>query len=332
MNGKKLGNYMLIGLLSILVGLMFMGCSDEERDDSCSDCHDDSTTIVSMQTQWAASVHATGGNFERNGSGCAGCHASEGFSELMTVGNEEPPDVAAAISNPSPINCRTCHEIHTNYDESDFALVGTDPGEIRVTGETVDFGKGNLCINCHQSRVGSPLAVPGGGDIEITSFRWGPHHGPQGNVFAGIGGIELPGSASYASSLHTSMITDGCVSCHMAEAYGAQAGGHTMKMGYDYHDALRPNLAGCEDCHEDIEDFDLGGLQTEIIALLEELHGLMEADGLLREDGYILPAVWSSDKAGAYYNYKLIEEDRSNGVHNPKYAKALLVNSIAVFK
>jgi len=134
------------------------------------------------------------------------------------------------------------------------------------------------------------------------------------------------------SKVHYDYTTDGCVECHMATPYGAQAGGHTMGVGYEYHGALRPNLAACDSCHSDIEDFDRNGVQTEVQALLDELEELLVAQGLITEEGSGIKGTFSSEQAGALWNYKTVEEDRSLGIHNPAYTKFLLQTAIDTLK
>ena len=295
----------------------------------CGTCHSISTKIVAVQGQYQASSHAMGVTSERGGSAdCALCHTSEGFRQH--VAGEE----VSGIVEPTQPNCRTCHNIHTDYDETDYDVVVTGSigmaSSLMGASTTVDFGKGSLCATCHQARDYVYELEVGGGDFEVTSSRFGPHHGPQGNIMAGFGGYEVSGSMSYtASSAHTTMITDGCVTCHMATPYGFQAGGHTMKTGYDYHGAIEPNTAGCVSCHADIESFDLNGSQTEVEELLSELAALLIEAGIMTEEGgSAVTGTYSSDVAGARMNYQMCLEDRSNGVHNPKYVKALLTNSI----
>ena len=75
----------------------------------------------------------------------------------------------------------------------------------------------------------------------------------QGIMLAGTGGVEFAGTATYGNSPHTTAITDACVTCHMAEAYGSQAGGHTWNMTYDYHGQETLNDAACQTCHTDVE-------------------------------------------------------------------------------
>jgi hypothetical protein len=328
-------------LIAVCALFSFTGCEGEngptgadgtDGTAKCGTCHSISTEIVAKQAQYQASTHAMGGNSERGGSAsCAVCHSSEGFRQKV-AGVE-----VTGADNPTQPNCRTCHNIHTNYNSTDYDLSVTGvidiASSITDVTETADFGNGSLCASCHQARpYGYTLAV-GGGDYDVTSSRFGAHHGPQGNMLAGFGGYEVSGTASYTNSAHTTMIEEGCTTCHMAAAYGVQAGGHSMKMGYDYHEELVPNTAGCEACHADIDDFDIGETQTEVKALLTELADLLIVAGIMTvEEGSAVTGTYSSDVAGARMNYQMCLEDRSNGVHNPKYVKALLTNSIESLK
>ena len=54
----------------------------------------------------------------------------------------------------------------------------------------------------------------------------------------------------------------------------------------------------------------------------------------VEEDGAYEPVVgtYPMVQARAFFNWIGLEEDRSLGVHNPKYVKALLLNSIEALK
>ena len=308
-----------IGLIVMLV--VAAGCAGPAGTAVCSTCHDDTTLLKAIQVQYGESLHGSGYTFERNGADCAVCHTSEGFTNGLAVGVNE---LDAAVENPSPVNCRTCHNIHTTYTAADWGLTVSSPVTLELTGDTLDMDKGNLCSTCHQPRWSYEIPQAGGGDYEITSTRFGPHHGPQSTMVAGLAGYgDYDGS-----SVHYNAVAEGCVSCHMADAYGKQAGGHTFAMGYEYHGALRPNLAGCESCHSGIESFDHNGAQTEIEALLEEVRELLVAQGLITETGSGIAGTFSSEQAGALWNYKTVEEDRSLGIHNPAYTEFLLQTAI----
>ncbi|OFZ08217.1 MAG: hypothetical protein A2338_01850 [Bacteroidetes bacterium RIFOXYB12_FULL_41_6] len=116
----------------------------------------------------------------------------------------------------------------------------------------------------------------------------------------------------------------------MAEAYGTQSGGHTMWMGYDYHGSAVLNTVGCEvsGCHEGeevqaiTEEF-----QGEIATLLADLKLKLDAAGITAEGSdNAIPDTYSGLVAGACLDYKALTEDKSLGVHNPKYVKKLLEN------
>ena len=191
--------YSSLVILFVVIGVtaLFSGCAEDgvqgpSGTATCEVCHGPDTVLLAKQIQWEASVHATGGH-SRYGSraDCAHCHSHEGF-KLAIAG-----ETVTAIDDPTPPNCRTCHNIHTNYDETDYALSTTASVEVTsplinsVT--TIGMGKGNLCANCHQYREREYELAVGGSDYEIDS-HFGPHHGPQSNIFAGFGGFEIPGS------------------------------------------------------------------------------------------------------------------------------------------
>src|SRR5690606_24509754 len=131
----------------------------------------------------------------------------QGFLEVAGTGLAT---TTAPIEDPLPQNCYTCHQIHRTYTEADWALTQDQPVTLWVGGQTLDFGKGNLCISCHQARSYSP-ALPDpatGGTVNITNSRYGPHHGPQGLMLPGIGGYELPGPMAYDNSAHTLLLAN----------------------------------------------------------------------------------------------------------------------------
>ncbi len=293
----------------------------------CIQCHDNSQVILAKSLQWEASVHATGGNFERNTKDCAPCHTSQGFLERIQTGADT---TLATIENPAPQNCFTCHEIHQTYTPADWTNTTVSPVKLWASGKTVDFGKGNLCANCHQPRVPSPMPVVGGDSITVPSPYWGAHHGPQAGILGGSGGYEI--GSGYSNSAHTTVVTDGCVTCHMAEAYGVQAGGHEMGMTYLYNGHEIINTAGCITCHPSGIDAKIEATQTEVLDLLAQLKTLLVSHGAMSASGRIITGKMSADVAGAVLNYNMVREDGSEGVHNANYVKALLNNSIQALK
>jgi len=73
--------------------------------------------------------------------------------------------------------------------------------------------------------------------------------------------------------------------------------------------------------------------QSQIEARLAELETLLVARGKYNAaTGQNTKGDYVGHEAGALFNFKFVEEDKSRGVHNFKYANALLVNSIAAIQ
>jgi hypothetical protein len=290
--------------------------------ETCTDCHNAESQLTAIQKQWENSGHATGTSFARNSTSCAGCHTSQGFREIIVTGHPENL-TEAEISNPIGQNCRTCHNIHENYDQSDYALTYTDPVTfIYNNAVTFDNGSANLCAKCHQPRAEDVLPDPTQGDAAFPafgSFRWGGHHGWQAAIMAGSIGLN---SGLATTQAHMN-IENGCITCHMSSpgyGDGASAGGHTMT----------PLVSACQDCHSSLEEFDHNGFQTEVEELYEELKALLLAQDLIREDGYAnTNASFTHKTANALLIYKAVHEDGSHGIHNPAFVKAALNKAIS---
>lgn len=288
---------------------------------SCMECHNNQTQR-DITFQYARSQHGLGEYVDYAGgrSSCAKCHSGGGFVEYIETG-----DVDGNINVPEALNCKHCHSLHTTFERADYALRSTDPVPfIFDETQTADFaGNSNLCAVCHQSRRAEPeLTNPGEDTFEIRSTHWGPHHGAQANVLAGVGFAEIEGTRPYPTS--STHLDEGatCVTCHMGEFVDG-AGGHTWW----------PSVASCTECHDGATDFNIGGVQTEMQANLDELRDLLVAAGVVEfveEDDAYEPVVgvYPKHQARAFFNWVGLAEDRSLGAHNPKYYRALLENSI----
>ena len=150
------------------------------------------------------------------------------------------------------------------------------------------------------------------GMIEITSIHWGPHHGPQSAMLLGLAGA---GDVTGSPAGHYTLVENTCVGCHMGE--GAN---HTFE----------PDIASCTGCHADAENFDINGLQTEVQEMLDELEAGLVALGWLDDEGHPAVASVPEAQAAALWNWIYIaHEDKSLGVHNPAYTKALLEAGLA---
>ncbi|MDO8755010.1 MAG: cytochrome c3 family protein [Anaerolineales bacterium] len=311
------------------------GPAPAAADLACTECHNDTTLIVSKDAQFNTSVHGTGTAYLRGASkDCAGCHGSEASKTRINAGLPPHDASVEGVVNVSPFNCRTCHNIHTTYTKDDFSLTGGEqPVKFEYSDGTFDGGAGNLCASCHQIRNPKPEVKDG--NIAITSNRYGTHYGTESQMLAGEGGLGLTGTPS----MHYTKVKDTCVGCHMGEEFN-----HTYL----------PKVDRCQDCHADVTNFDVNGVQTEVEAMLEELHTLFVEKNLMNPDAAANPSsLWgiydpAADKwsnpsanapltvpeavANAMWNYKLVTYDQSMGVHNPAYAKALLEAALETMK
>ncbi|MEZ4999757.1 MAG: hypothetical protein R2744_06405 [Bacteroidales bacterium] len=305
-----------------------IGPQGEAGTAGCIVCHDDSQTIVAKSLQYENSSHAMNDNAAyTNRNGCAQCHSSQGFREYIATA----ATAGAPYDNVQQPNCYTCHDIHNTYSApADWTLTAVAANTLILDGTTFDRGQGNLCSNCHQARSVT-MPVEGGANVTINN-RFGTHHGPNANILVGKGMFEITGSVSYpTSNYHYSMISDGCVACHMGDGYGKIGGGHTMKMEYEVHEEATLYTPGCIACHTAEEaETKVTALHTEVSGKLATLEGLLITIGIYDPvAGLAVAGSYAPEVAGAYVNYQSIKEDKSMGVHNPNYVNALLDNTIA---
>lgn len=266
---------------------------------------------------------------------CAQCHNNQGFIDFQSGlyvdanGNQSANPNGYAVSN--PITCTGCHDVHRSFDfdndGNDYALrtlapvaLIIDPDtSIDVNNDSDPMGYSNTCINCHQPRT--PAPTPNAfGNYKVTSTHWGPHHGPQGTFLYGLGGAILPGAMpAVGDAGHAKGAS--CVSCHMGEPTAADNGGHTWN----------PTANACLSCH-DTEPEGVEGLDALRATLLVELQTKgLDSTGtkyIFDADGKLQTGTYPVKVSQAAFNYILLMEDRSNGIHNPEYAIDLATNSI----
>lgn len=320
---KKINTLLCLSL--IIISALGISCTKEgpqgpKGEDAitlCIQCHTE-TIMSAIEDEYEESAHGMGGAVSYAGKryDCAKCHSHEGFTETQRTGRDT---TAYDVSIPTRISCETCHSgRHRSFDVetdgNDYALRTVASFDLMAIDETMNLGdESNLCANCHQPRADAPVA-DGDGNFYVSSFRYGPHHGPQSTVLAGIGGYTFDGTV-VESEVHVSAKAT-CTSCHMHN------GDHTFE----------PSLNACATCHGDIDNFDLGGTQTEIAGLMANLEAALKTKGLLDASGAPVVGTYPVAQAGALFNYRVVLEDRSKGVHNYPYTKDLLEASIAALQ
>ena len=117
-----------------------------------------------------------------------------------------------------------------------------------------------------------------------------------------------------------SLVGDTCVTCHLGENNN-----HTFE----------PDTAACSTCHGDVDNFDIDGTQTDVQDKLDQLEAdLLDAGLLVEEDGVVdpVPGTYPKAQAAAVWDWTMLSEDGSLGVHNPDYAMDLLDAGLAAFE
>ncbi|MFH2116275.1 MAG: hypothetical protein ABIJ86_17375 [Spirochaetota bacterium] len=354
-----------VAFVLILAALSFAFTGCEKRDlafgevlpNSCSVCHgsEPEYNLASARAGYEWSVHNLGGNsFYSNGGGCQKCHTSEGFVKFLKTGMV---DTEGYEATPSQQSCFTCHDPH---GKGTFVLRVTETVKL-ANSEMFSGGKGNVCANCHQARVVAADVVV---EMEASkvSSRFGPHHSPQGDIFAGTNAFEFPGK-TYDGLAHAGKITDSCVTCHKSQPEGRFAlspavGGHSFNIVGEVHEAEVLNVAGCLSCHPGVTqiartttfsrlalaDYDNDGaiepFQTEfegLISLLMNEEGTGYLQSTIDPPFYAKNGAWMPARTGmrtvaqmaALYNYSFFVEDRSRGIHNPAYSIQVLYDTIS---
>lgn len=303
---------------------------------ACFTCHNDDGRINQAQGEWANSIHASGTSIDYtnrgDGNDCTRCHDQEGFIDFLNTGSVNAPyDVVSAIG------CFTCHDPH---NRGDMSLRTEDPVTL-ANGTVFNHGKGNLCVHCHEAR--SSVSVITLTNYTVTSSRFGPHHGPQGDMIEGTNLFTDFPSFTAGQSTHKNAVRDACAGCHMGNVQshgGYTVGGHSFNMEDEEGNS---QVAFCTPCHATAtskldftadQDYDGDGLiegyQTEVEGLLDTLRVLLIDQGILNgSTGLAKTGTYADGRiVGCYWNYNAVEEDRSLGVHNYKYIVSVLQASI----
>src|SRR6478609_6772012 len=261
--------------------------------------------------------------------------------------------VYAGQTTVAVVGCGTCHD---NSPEHDPHVTGADykPGAFPLRVPTGDaeyaliekssaigtsdgtqagnYREGNACIWCHKSRKDVTNYIPTTAtSISVTSTTWGPHEGPDADVYSGAGGYHYAGK-TYGNSSHQNF-KKGCVQCHMPPV--AENGGIGNHSFY-------PQTSACQTCHAGTTNFDVLGGQSQVKQWLQMLRTKLNTMQLLTRDGVnplsstdlsdtefeadeSLPAAAAGavgrpavqgPTAGALYNYFVMARGSGFGVHN----------------
>ncbi|NIT36018.1 MAG: hypothetical protein GTN49_05875 [candidate division Zixibacteria bacterium] len=241
---------------------------------------------------------------------CGACHTGDHNPTYGEWKQSEHADALNGLKSSSHArdSCLLCHSADYWYDRT----VTLSTAQYGITCAMCHFAHGSnfehqlreegekLCALCHTDEGARPPSTP--------------HH-TQDEMLLGIGGYEWPQGGPYLNSEHTYVIDERCIKCHMymkAFEEGKPAiKGHTWK----------PRIEACRECHPGAGSFNIRGAQKNIENLLEQLEAKLKQQKNPKAQDYIY----------AKFDHDFVVNSGSRGVHNYKYAKQLLEDSIEFY-
>jgi hypothetical protein len=314
---------------------------------ACGNCH----AIDAIEQRVAGKVKYTGTNPPAD-------LAHGQLNYLNSTNSKVAESAYAGQATVAVVHCSTCHDVTAANDPhltGESYVAGSFPLRVpsAATDQTIiekssavgvsdgspggNYGTGNACIWCHKSRKDVTNYITP--TTNLSSIHWGPHEGPQSDIYTGKGGYHYAG-LTYKNSSHQAF-QKGCVDCHMpAVASNANVGNHSFY----------PQLSTCQSagCHATATSFDVIGGQSAMKAGIQELRVVLNNQGWLTRseaspyvpltaaqlgdqefhlDSVLPTNGLTADQAGAVYNYLLLARGSAGGVHNPVYTRELIFDS-----
>lgn len=328
--------------------------------DVCNQCHDGSRRH-SLGTYYDLSLHAklpTGTAAEGGRATCQPCHTGKGFLYYMDH-NKDTTGIGAIWNTNTDagtqISCQVCHDPHDASNPAQLRTVTLKGDSLRsgyILPANLRSGVGLLCVNCHAARYNVRDRVkPNSPPYYGFTNRYGPHENPQGDMFYGTSGYQY-GDTSFTGLMTHAGLEGGCATCHMQGRMNRLDGtanvlpNHSFSMtDTTFGTGVYKPTQVCATCHGEIEDFNdirafydidrngrIEGVQTEILGLLEALKARLPLDSLTGEPVTMtkdsLKVKNRFDYVSGIWNYYIVKNDKSLGVHNTKYAVRLLYKSL----
>lgn len=280
---------------------------------SCAQCHSHEGFLEFARTGAVAEDISNPSAWE-----CSTCHAIHtdfaADDYAFRLGDDvtliASGDVIAGGKNNTCVNCHQARKAVTAYDKETenktFTKKFYKSDDIAVYTTAAVGPAGTITLIPGVAPAVDTLVVvfdvPVASNAYISSTHAGPHHGPQSNVWSGLGGVTsgTPFAAHEA----------GCVSCHMGPA-----------SGHSYW-AEEGNCAVCHTTEEKLPGLSVTADRIKVIGeALEAIHAVHYADGAFHPVYASLPRA----QFNAWWDFMVLLEDRSNGAHNPVYYETLLI-------
>jgi hypothetical protein len=271
---------------------------------------------------------------------CVHCHTAKGLVEFITADSKHA--IFTNISSvgdrtnwdASPLVCSGCHAPDANGATT--SVVRTVPAavgfynvttsstnhltaKISVKHQYANYGQSNLCMTCHVGAAGSGEVIKKAfaQNSNFAGSYVNPHHGYAGATLGQYGMYEY---GDYTNLVNSHAAIGGtangpCVSCHLK--------------GTDHSLAAVSDV--CVSCHG--AGFTIDTAKANYQASLLVLKNALVANGLPIARA---AATWGTGITGAnnmgasmnYFNLSDSATDAAAYVHNPKYAKKVILDTI----
>src|SRR4030095_4520817 len=113
---------------------------------------------------------------------CIRCHDGNGYVNFSKGIGTNTNNYN--VSKQEMLSCATCHDPHG--DNGIGLQIRTRPTNVDTLANGYHYtnvGPGIVCFDCHKSRKDVRTYM----NTRVTSSTWGPHHGPQGDLYQGQG-------------------------------------------------------------------------------------------------------------------------------------------------
>ncbi len=301
----------------------------------CNQCHDAPTHHM-VGHYYNASAHATLPHLEARTT-CFPCHGGTAYYKYT----QNPAAPQWVNEDATPISCAVCHKAHEVNDNFGLRIV---PVKLQNGYSVTEGGNGQLCMTCHQSRADINTIITDTPPYYGFVDRYGPHHGPQSDMYLGRNAYIYGNTALDGLMTHGS-VKDACVTCHMAERGSSNTPNHEFSLVDTTGGVDKDIVSGCVPCHGNITSFDdiqassdldgngkIEGVQTEVEGMLADLAELLPKDA----SGNVVSRMSDSLKiknkpnvVKGIYTYYFVSEDKSMGVHNAKYTIGIISQAMA---
>ena len=298
---------------------------------ACTDCHNLNSSNFEIRQQWAQSDHAdtrgipwTQEDFKTI-SGCVQCHTTTGFIAYSSASALQAWGSASDLTK-EVLTCVGCHSSVASGALRSRAAVSPDPDDPGYLPEGI--GKSGICIGCHSGvKSGKSITARLDAQTDFNNLAFiNPHYLAAGGTSYGRAGYHFPGRSYHAQGSHASTGSlDGrgpCLTCHKNSSYG-----HSFQSGA---------LVLCSSCHGSyLNETTLGADSTSFSSALEVLRAQLAAKGFsysTNPPGFS-GTNWGAgahgaNNMGAAFNYLLFATESGAYVHNPVYARQLILDSI----